>query len=229
MTNTQSKNKKHLVIFSHGSGVRKDDRGLLSEIAEALPEVQAILFDYYQIDEVNKTLTMTSFSAQTRLLNQVIDKAKQEYPGATIDIIAHSQGTIVAALAQAQGIRKTLLLSAVFDMDLERTLKRYRSRPEADINLSGISKLPPLDGLVRIVPAQYWTERVAIKPFLEYNTFAKKTDLIIINAQQDQILGPVDLSGLDSDIKIMSLTGNHGFEGKDRKPLIETIRKILFS
>ena len=34
---------KHIVIFSHGFGVRKDDRGLLTDIAKEIPEVESVL------------------------------------------------------------------------------------------------------------------------------------------------------------------------------------------
>jgi hypothetical protein len=44
--------KKHIIIYSHGFGVRKDDNGLLSYIAEHLPEVESVLFDYYNINDL---------------------------------------------------------------------------------------------------------------------------------------------------------------------------------
>ena len=57
-------NKKHIVIFSHGFGVRKDDLGLLTDIALAIPEVESILFDYYDVDQKNKILTNYFHNAQ---------------------------------------------------------------------------------------------------------------------------------------------------------------------
>ena len=48
---------------------------------------------------------------------------------------------MTAALAKPDGIRKTIFLAPVLDMSIERTLKRYGSDPDSDINLDGISKL----------------------------------------------------------------------------------------
>jgi len=219
--------KKHIIIYSHGFGTRKDDRGLLTDIADALPEVESILFDYYEIDEVEHTLTTCPFSVQVKKFNQIINKTRVANPEAIIDLICHSQGTIVAALAKPVGIRKTILLAPVFDLDLEHTLARYRFRSDATINLDGISKLPPLDGLIRIVPKEYWQERLTAKPIMEYNAFAKKTEIIVIRANQDQLSPMVDLSGLDSRIKLTSLDGDHNFNSSARDPLIAAVRDLL--
>lgn len=219
---------KHIIVFSHGFGVRKDDRGLLSDIAQALPEVESILFDYFAVNETDKTITICPFSAQSEMLNQVVDKARATSPAAVIDLICHSQGTIVAALAKPNGIRKAVLLAPVFDMELERSLARYRSKG-ADINLNGISKLSPVDGLTRLVPPKYWQERKALKSFEEYKALARKTSVVAIEAKQDEILPKVDLSELDPSIRLISLDGNHGFSGLARGPLIKVIRDILIS
>ena len=42
-------NKNHFIIFSHGFGVQKDEHGLLTDIAQSIPEVESVLFDYYDI------------------------------------------------------------------------------------------------------------------------------------------------------------------------------------
>lgn len=224
---SEKTDKKHIIIFSHGFGVQKDDRGLLSNIAANLPEAECILFDYFDINEEEKTLTAKPFSETTKILAQVIDKAKADYPGATIDIIAHSQGTIIAALAQPEGIRKAIFLAPPFDLDIDHALNRYRSRPEAVIDLEGITKLPPLDGLTRVIPASYWRERRILRPFEIYNNFALKTNLTVIAANQDEILPQTDLKGLSPDINVLHLDGDHGFHDSARQPLIKTIQKIL--
>jgi pimeloyl-ACP methyl ester carboxylesterase len=218
---------KHIVIFSHGFGVRRDDGGLLSEIAESLPEFESILFDYYQVDEANKTLTTCAFSDQVKRLNRVIEDARSANPGAIIDLIGHSQGTVVAALAKPAGVRKVIFLAPVFDLSLERTLSRYNNRPGAKINLNGESQLPILHGLTRFVPAKYWQERLMVKPIAEYNSFAEMTEIIAITANQDQLLPPVDLKELNPKIKLVALDGNHNFGDSAREPLIKAIREYL--
>ncbi len=218
----------HVVVFSHGFAVKKDDQGLFTDIAEALSGVETILFDYNEIDEKNNTLTVRPFSEQIKMLEKVLEDIRKSNPGAVIDLICHSQGTIVGAGVTFSGIRKTILVSPVFDLNFERTLKRLQAIPGGVINLQGISKYPRKDGSTTIVPARYWTERkVMTKPVDIYNVFAEKTELIVIKPNQDNILGEVDMNGLNPKIKVIALDGNHSFEGEARKELADVISKIL--
>ena len=216
---------KHIIIFSHGFGVRKDDRGLLSDIATAFPQTESVLFDYFIINEEKKTLTVRPLSEQAKMLNDTIKRVRSANPDAVIDLIGHSQGTIVAAIAKPEGIRKTILLAPVFDMSIQRAIERYGAR----MNLNGITELAPLDGLVRFIPPEYWVERKTLKPFDEYNAFAKKTEIIVIEANQDEVVPKVDLTALSSKLKLAPLDGDHNFTGAAREPLKTAIIKILSS
>ena len=221
-------NIKHIVIYSHGFGVRKDDSGLFSDIAKNIPEVESVLFDYYIVNEQAKTLTIIPFSEQVIKLNEIILKTRKANPDAIIDLICHSQGTIVAALAKPKGVRKIIMLAPPFDMDVERSLKKYQTMPGSIINLEGMSKLPTsTDGLERIVPSTYWIERLLIKPFAIYNKLAEETDVISIEANQDQVVPKVNLKELSKKIKLDPIDGNHNFSGKGRIILIEKLRHYI--
>lgn len=219
--------QKHIVIFSHGFGVRKDDLGLLSNIADSLKDCTSILFDYFDIDEEKETLTVRPFSEQVKKLTDVYNETRLKYPNAIIDIIGHSQGTIIPSLAKLKGIRKTILLAPVFDLSIERTLKRYANKPDTIIDLEGMSKLYKLDGYDRFIPKEYWVERKIVKPFDIYNEYSLNSELIIINANQDAILGIPDLSELNENIQVISLDGGHNFNDKDRDGLLKTIKGII--
>jgi len=219
--------KKHIIIYSHGFGVMKDDNGLLSDIADHLPEVESVLFDYYNFDEINNELHICPTSHQVAHLNQIINDIRENNPDAIIDIIAHSQGTIVTAMAKPEGIRRAILLAPVFDMRLEGTLSRYKAKVGAEVNIDGISRIPSSLGMTRIIPKEYWQERIKIESFKEYNELANKTEVIVIEARQDELLPKVDLKELDDRIKIMSLDGDHGFHIPNREGLIKTIRELL--
>ncbi|MDP2598622.1 MAG: hypothetical protein Q8P49_02205 [Candidatus Liptonbacteria bacterium] len=214
---------KHILVFSHGFGVRKDDRGLLTDIATAFPEAESVLFDYFDVDEGKKTITICPLSSQAKMLNDTIKRVQGVSPGATIDLICHSQGTIVAALAKPEGVRKTILLAPVFDMSIERAMKRYGPL----MKLDGVTELYPLDGYIRFVPPEYWAERGTLKPFAEYNAFAEKTDIIAIEANQDEIVPKMDLAALSPKVQIISLDGDHNFTGAAREPLKATLRGLL--
>lgn len=219
----------HFIIYSHGFGVRKDDIGLMTDIALSFAEeAQSLLFEYNEIDEEAKTLIVPPFSVQAAKLKTVIEKTQELHPNAIIDLVAHSQGTMVAGVAQPTGIRKTIFLAPVLDKSIQRSVDRYAANPKANINLNGMSQLPPKDGFARFVPKKYWSERMNLNVFDLYNKLAELTELIVLNANQDQLLGTsTDLKDLSPKIKIESLDGDHSFNGEARSKLLKTIKKYL--
>jgi hypothetical protein len=66
------KNKQHIIIYSHGFGTRKDDRGLLTDIAKALPLAESILFDYFEVDEIKKEMHICTIGEQVEKLKKII-------------------------------------------------------------------------------------------------------------------------------------------------------------
>ena len=219
--------KKHIIIFSHGFGTRKDDRGLLTDIAIGFPEVESILFDYNDIDEEKNILTVRLLSEQARMLNDVIEKARFRNKDADIDIVGHSQWCLVVGLAKPKGIRKTIFVAPSLDADIENTINMFKDRQGTEINLLGVSKLVRMDGSLTLVPAEFWVERKNTNPIPIYNELSFNTDLVIINARQDEILGHTKTEGLDDRIKIFEIDGNHQFSGEARSVLIDKIKTLL--
>jgi hypothetical protein len=216
----------HIIIFSHGFGVRQDARGLFTDIAAALSDAQPIFFDYNEIDETNNTTLVRPLSQQAEILKKVLAGAKVANPSATIDLICHSQGAIAAALATLTGIRKTILIAPPADMNFERMQKMFKDRPGTEINMHGISRLARRDGSFTLVPSEYWAERKEIQPIELYNKLATQTELIIIRAKQDEVLGETDFSEI-RNTTIINLDGNHGFIGEARGPLLLTLKEHL--
>ena len=218
---------KHIIIFSHGFGVRKDDLGLFPSIIPSLGDAECIMFDYFEVDETNRTLTVRPFSEQVRLLNTVIEQARATHPEAIIDIIAHSQGCFVAAVATPLiKIRKTICIWAPLSLVVERALNRLRTTPGSVIDMEGISKYPRKDGSTTLIPAEYWRERIKAVPLDSYNQLADRTELTMIKAIQDDVLGDVDFSQLNPKAKVISLDGDHNFKGATREPLIDVVKKL---
>lgn len=219
--------QKHIIIYSHGFAVRKDDMSLFTDLAGKIPEAESILFDYYEVDEQAGKIFLSTFSEQVRKLKEVVANVRQANPGAIIDLIGHSQGTLVAALARPEGIRRAVLISPVFDIDIERTLSRYRTKPGVKIDLEGISEIPSSTGLTKIIPKEYWQERALLEPLPAYASLAAVTEVVAIEANQDELLSKVDPKQLDGGIKLLPLDGDHNFNPPNREKLIGLVRSLL--
>jgi esterase/lipase len=210
------------IFFIHGFGVRKDARGMFTDIANALPDFECILTDLNIVDE-NGNTHLNPLGTQANIIREVFEKSG----GDEIYIIAHSQGCVVAALADLPNIKKVFLLAPPTNNDLDKTLNNFRKRLGTEIDLEGQSTLMRADGSKTFVPKEYWEERVKINYLEEYKKLSEKNNLIIILASEDEV---VDNSSKE-DLKILGVVdevvANHNFEGSARLKLVETIQKYL--
>ncbi len=217
----------HIIIYSHGFGVRKDDRGLFTDIAAALPDSRHVMFDYNQVDEATNNLTVVPLGGQAKKLRHVIEKAKADNPGAIIDLICHSQGCVVACLAKPANVHKIIFTGPPAELSIDDMVRIFTARPGSEINLHGISRLQRADFSVTTVPPEYWNSIKNIDPIALYNELAKTTPLVVINATEDEIISSRDFGGLSSNIKIIEIKTGHNFEGQAREQLIESIQQEL--
>ncbi|MCA9333348.1 hypothetical protein KDA00_05760 [Candidatus Saccharibacteria bacterium] len=218
---------KHIIIYSHGFGVRKDDRGLFTDIAKAFPDAEHVMFDFNEFDVQTNTLTARPLDEQASMLNQQIESIKQNYPYATIDIIAHSQGCVATSIAKPEGIRKAILLAppAQF-LGLEKK-EIYSMRPDTVTDEDGTIHMPRRDGSTTTIKEDYWKSREGIKPIELYNAFGEVTELSIITATQDEVLTNTDFTGLSNKVTLIKQAANHDFTGDYRQKLINNIKATL--
>lgn len=218
----------HIIIFSHGFGVRKDDRGLFTAISRAVPDAESILFHYNPINDKSNTLTAKPLHEQVQKLRKVINTARAEYPGATIDLVCHSQGCVVAGMLRPRGIRKVIMLTPPDDVSEAVLVEQLGSRTETTIDVSARTRLPRSDGSTTVIHPEYWQSLAGIEPVKLYNRLAKFTALRIINARNDEVLGPVSFEGIDPGISFVTLEGDHNFEEEEsRKRILYILQKEL--
>lgn len=221
-------NKKHIVIFSHGMGVRKDARGLFTEISEFLSKysMQSVLFDYCEINPNTNEVIVESFGEQAKILQKIIDKTNKDYPNCTIDIIAHSQGAVMTSLIEPTNISKIILLAPFFHTKAEDIVRRHNKNNSSSLDFSKTSKRKRSDGTITVIPPQYWAERFTTPIELLYNKLAAKVDLTIINASEDEIMNITNLTNI-YNTSIINIKSNHDFTGEVRKDLKILLAKIL--
>jgi hypothetical protein len=218
----------HVIVYSHGFGVKKDDRGLFTSINASMPKVEHVMFDYNEIDDEANTLTVSPLEDQAAKLKVKMADVLERYPRATIDMVCHSQGCVVAALAKPDGIRKVIFLAPPSQLRMEKLIQTFSGRPGTDIHMDAVSRLGRRDGSVTIVPAQYWTSRLALNPIRLYNRFAEQTDLVVVEAARDEVLGSTSFDGLNDTIRLESLDANHDFTDGARKLAISFVQNELY-
>lgn len=217
-----------IVLYSHGFGVKKDDRGLFTDIASSLDNFEHVMFDYNQINEQNNTLTVTPLHEQAEMLKSQYDSLRSKYPDATIDLVCHSQGCVVAGLADLRGLRKTILLAPPTRfLGSEAKLKQMSER-EGTVIEDGVVSYPRRDGSTTIIKQDYWQSRDKISdPIALYNQLSQETEVTIVEALDDEVLGESDYSALSTKVLHVQQEANHDFTNEARPVLLKTIGEVL--
>lgn len=217
-----------IILYSHGFGVQKDDRGLFTDIASSLSGIQHVMFDYNQIDEATNTLTVAPLHEQAEMLKRQYDTLRSKNPDAIIDLVCHSQGCVVAGVARLDGVRKAILLAPPTRfLGSEAKLKQMSEREGTVIN-DGVVSYPRRDGSTTIIKQDYWQSRDKITdPIALYNALSQQTDTVIVDALYDEVLGETDYSTLSDKVVLIEQHANHDFTGDARTQLIKIIGEVL--
>lgn len=215
------------LVFSHGFGVKKDDRGLLTDIAEALSDYQPILFDYNDVDETNNVLTVLPLSEQARLLNKHINRLRDTEEGAQISLVCHSQGCVAAALANPTNLKQVVFLTPPGNVSAERVKEFFGKRQGTVVEDDGTLRVPRRDGSTTRIPPAFLDDMFGIDVTKLYTKFADANKLTVIIADQDEVLKPIDFNYLESKANILHIDGDHNFTGKYRGILLDKLKQTI--
>ncbi len=220
-------NKTQVVIYSHGFGVTKDDQGLFTDISNTLPEASHVMTDLNQFNEQNNELTVAPMQVQVARLQESFNKARADRPNAIFDLVCHSQGCVVAALAKLQPIRKVLFLAPPSELNVNQMSRLFADRPGTEINVNGVSRITRSDNSTTVVPNEYWKSIKPLSVIKLYNRLSELSKVQILSATDDEVLSGTNFDRTDSRIELQSLRGNHNFSGEYRKELVEYVQNYL--
>ncbi len=223
-------NKKHIIIYIHGFGMKKDDRGLLTGIASIFPDSVNVLTDMNTINEEKHTLTVEPITKQALVMDEVLEHISREYPHTQIDIVAHSQGCVIASLMRdIHKASKIIFLAPSFDFDRERTANTFRGREGTVIDFDGTSTFIRRDGSTTYVPKEYWTDRDQYNPLELFKTLSEKNKIHILLAEGDDLVRNNAVHEFDNNrnVQYETLPGNHNFDNEARAGLLERMKELL--
>lgn len=217
-----------IILYSHGFGVQKDDRGLFTDIASKLPEFEHVMFDYNYFDAESNTMSVSPLDVQAKILKDKISEVKKDNPEAKLYIVAHSQGCIVTALAGTKGFEEVIFLAPPTSLSgASSKVKEMLKRIGTTRNEDGSVSYPRRDGSTTIVTSDYLRSREGVNPVEEFNKLSENNSVHIINATEDEVLVDVDFSKLSKDIEVIELSANHDFKDDAREEVIKVIQSIL--
>lgn len=226
---------KATVVMVHGFGTSKHETaGYFDDISQALTNdnFRVVRFDLSGYGNSEGEQEDACYSKHVLDLNCVINWVKSNYPS-PIYIFAQSMGCWVTALANPDGITKTIMTGVPNsnpEIVVTRVKDRFGSRPGAILNLDGVSLLPRSTGKIQKIGSQFWLDIKNIKPAKIVKDYSKKTELLIVHWESDEIIGKDYLDEYDriATLKSMWLPGDHSVTNiLDRQNFISEMLKFF--
>lgn len=213
---------KHSVLFVHGFGVMRDARGMFTDIVSSLPEeYECTLVDLNT--KIGNTIFLSPFSKQVDILKGVRRSSAQE----TIDLVCHSQGCLVAALANLPNVRKAIFLAPALENNDKKMIEYFSRNPETKIDVEGTSTLARRDGTFTSVPSEYWKEIGSLDLNEVYNSFIKTHNTYVIKASQDEVVTKNNSKISFDPLQIMEIEADHDFTNNSREKLVTLVKSLL--
>lgn len=218
-----------MVVFSHGFGVRRDARGMFTEIARSLPDGYGyILFDYNEVDDENHTIRITDFAEQVVMLQKILAWTVAQNGVRSVSIVAHSMGCIVTALAGPQNTGELILLAPPTSIG-ERTRRHFTTKKDAEKH-DGMWVVPRSDGTVSIIPETLFDQYEAVDAAAVLQELAALHPYTLVAAGADEVLTDAHYDALAANPRIDFINianASHDFERGARQQLLDTIAQIF--
>jgi len=217
----------HMVVFSHGFGVRRDARGMFTDIVDNLSDGFGFVLFEYNLPEGDK-LRLTSLSDQVARLKQVIAWTRQQPGAESISIIAHSKGCTVTALAQPDNVGSVIMLTPPLHVG-SGTMVMFTTRPGA-VREGDTWSIPRSDGTTSLVDQAVFEEMSTVDGEKAVVDYAHLQSLHIVTAGDDRILPNQDYSRVAACPGATLDTipnASHDFAGDARRPLIALVNAYL--
>lgn len=113
------------------------------------------------------------------------------------------------------------------DVVITRVKERFGSRPGAVLDIHGVSLLPRSTGKIQKIGSQFWIDIKNLQPVKIISDYSKKTKLMIVHWERDEIIGKDYLDEYDQIPTLTSvwLPGDHSVTNKDDRQ--NFIKKML--
>lgn len=209
------------IVMVHGFGTDKHETAhYFDDVSTTMIDknFRVVRFDFSGYGRSEGRQIDASYSKHVGDLNAVLDYAR--IYSDPIYIFAQSMGCFVVALASPSDIAKTIMTGIPNHSPeylIKRFISRFQSRQGAKMDLNSISLLPRSTGEVQKIGPQFWRDIESLKPLEIVQSYASKTNLMIVHWNQDEIIGTDFVKEYDKlpGVHSLWLNGNHSVTNPD--------------
>lgn len=217
-------NAETAVMLIHGFGVKRDSRGLFTDIEDQISDKYlSVRGDFTEVyDGYSRAIPISS---QVERLKLIVQHVQKSYLVKNIIYIGHSQGCLVVAKAAPTNSKIILLAPPIIDPAARFAKTPGWTRPGSILKMDGESRLQRSDGSITIVDSEFWSDFSQINAQSLYEQLNTHNDVQIIFAGSDQVLGNQEAP---QGIKSNSIPlAEHDFKGESRKELLDKLLNII--
>lgn len=222
------------IIFVHGFATDKHETAdYFDDLSKALgKQFKIVRFDLSGCGKSEGKTEDINYQKHAQDLNSVLEFVRNSYFG-KVYIFAQSMGCYVTSLLNPDGINKTIftgLPNSNTRFLAERLKKRFGGRPGAIIDREGISVFPRSTGKLQRIGPSFWQYLSNLNPLKKVEQYSKKTNLLVIYGNQDEILENQYLKEYEGipGVRVEWINGNHSFtDKKERNNLIKLVQSFF--
>lgn len=226
---------KSIMIFNHGFGTDKHERGLFDDIVEKLDgdgeDTAFIRFSYTGYGESEgkqEEKTLDTMADDLVSVWQYVQEHKSK--DAIVKTLSFSMGNHVLTKALGKvslSIETMICVNPSSFVTGEAGKAKWASRSGAEIDTNNVLIIPRADGSITKIGQGFWD---SIDPVAYKNNLteaAKKYNSVLIRAVDDHIVENTEVAKLPFK-KIFELHGDHNFsKPEDREVFLNTIASVL--
>ncbi|SRR5258706_3784639 len=223
-------NSEITVVFVHGFGTDKNEgSNYFIEVSDSLKNKYRIVrFDFSGYGGSEGKEEEVTYEKQAKDLDVILQYVKKRFRG-KIFLYAHSMGCFVTLLLNPDGIERTILTSipnskSEYVSDLFQ--KWIMSKKGGKVNKNGLTIFPRSTGKTQKIGKSFWDILEGFDPLKSINKFARKSKVLIIHANQDQIIGKNFVKEYTAvpGVQDVWIDGDHNYTNpEDRRQLIKKV------
>lgn len=214
-----------MVVFSHGFGVRRDARGIFTDITAALPAGWGyVLYDYDVFDEATNSVTIAGAAERVKRLQTVLEWAQQQAGVQKVHVVGHSIGSLTIADLAPENVQSIVLIAPPLSLGLH-FVERFTKRPDAKHD-GHTWKIPRTDGTTTIANEEPLAEIMNIEAEAVLAKLAFFRPYVMVLAGADEVLQDDDYTELIvmPTVNMIGIDGaNHDFTGNARTELVKIV------
>lgn len=229
------KTAKEIIVFNHGFGTDKHERGIFDAIVEKLETetnnrafIRFSYSGYGQSEGKQEEKSLDTMADDLLTIWHFVDEHKSK--DAVVKTLSFSMGNQILSKALSKNlfdIKTMICVNPANFKTREESKAKWDSRPGVKIDADNILHIPRADGSVTKIGQEFWDSIDPVSYRGNLTEAVEKYNSVLIRAIDDDVVDNAELTKLPFN-KIIEIHGNHNYtKPEDRKAFLNTVSEVI--